>query len=444
MSDDKKLDELVDRFLSWPLPDSVASDLCVTQRDYGKAQGWPKRVGTNLLTADETRQMLEYVLAPPAAPDLLDSFLEHAQEHGLESEEQLQAGVRAASVERSAEPSREVSSQEVGKVIEAMEFFARVNGQRTPSILELREWAVLLRTLDQRPPRSPEPQRMGPRPDGEPWTDCPWQECIKAGDCRHADECHGAGRWRAPAHGGRIMTLREIADAEYKPSSNERRCTCYVLPHADDCEIFVGITQSGERVEERRSGQDRRKASATPLPMLLFCPRCQKQHIDAPEPATGWTNPPHATHTCQHCGLLWRPSNHNTEGVEFVKAAEDKHIERIAASFPVSSSEPLDKPVAWLKTSGNLRRVDLYPQLDAWMGAVEPWKVTPPLYETPSATLALTKEELTELIDYHDWNDSGAEAMEMVEASKYHEERSKMFKAMRDALDSRNGQEPKA
>jgi hypothetical protein len=56
-------DEMINRFLSWPLPDSVCSDLCVTQRDYGKAQGWPKRVGTNLLTADEARQMLEYVLS---------------------------------------------------------------------------------------------------------------------------------------------------------------------------------------------------------------------------------------------------------------------------------------------------------------------------------------------------------------------------------------------
>jgi hypothetical protein len=26
------------------------------------------------------------------------------------------------------------------------------------------------------------------------------------------------------------------------------RCTCYVLPHADDCGLLAGITQSGERV----------------------------------------------------------------------------------------------------------------------------------------------------------------------------------------------------
>lgn len=58
---------LVNRFLAWPLPESVCSDLIVTK------PGAPHRIGTNLLTADETRAMLEYVLAknPKPAPTLL-------------------------------------------------------------------------------------------------------------------------------------------------------------------------------------------------------------------------------------------------------------------------------------------------------------------------------------------------------------------------------------
>lgn len=52
--------EMVNRFLSWKLPASVRPDSCVLD------QGYPHRIGTNLLTADETRQMLEHVLA--AAP----------------------------------------------------------------------------------------------------------------------------------------------------------------------------------------------------------------------------------------------------------------------------------------------------------------------------------------------------------------------------------------
>lgn len=56
--------DLIDRFLSWPLPQSVASDLCVTHSDYPRP-----RYGTNLLTADEARQMLEYVLRLKADPE---------------------------------------------------------------------------------------------------------------------------------------------------------------------------------------------------------------------------------------------------------------------------------------------------------------------------------------------------------------------------------------
>jgi len=55
------LTALVDAFLSWPLPDSVCSDGCVTER------GAPHRTGTNLLTADEARQMFEHVLAAASA-----------------------------------------------------------------------------------------------------------------------------------------------------------------------------------------------------------------------------------------------------------------------------------------------------------------------------------------------------------------------------------------
>lgn len=52
----QKIDELVDRFLSWPLPESVCSDQCAT------IPGYPHRVGTNLLTAKEAKQMIEHVL----------------------------------------------------------------------------------------------------------------------------------------------------------------------------------------------------------------------------------------------------------------------------------------------------------------------------------------------------------------------------------------------
>lgn len=52
----KLIDKLVDKFLAWPLPESVCSDLCASM------PGYPHRCGTNLMTADEAKKMLEHVL----------------------------------------------------------------------------------------------------------------------------------------------------------------------------------------------------------------------------------------------------------------------------------------------------------------------------------------------------------------------------------------------
>lgn len=84
-------------------------------------------------------------------------------------------------------------------------------------------------------------------------------------------------------------------------------------------------------------------AIAAPMEMLLFCPRCGMQHVDAPNEAQGWTNPPHATHTCQGCGLLWRPCNENTTGVLHIAVKEEKHRERILASWPSSHERAHDE-----------------------------------------------------------------------------------------------------
>lgn len=79
-----------------------------------------------------------------------------------------------------------------------------------------------------------------------------------------------------------------------------------------------------------------------PVPMLLFCPNCGKQHIDRPTgehapgcniscgmPAQGcsctkWDNPPHASHECQGCKYVWRPADCATTGVESLTTRGDK------------------------------------------------------------------------------------------------------------------------
>jgi hypothetical protein len=74
-----------------------------------------------------------------------------------------------------------------------------------------------------------------------------------------------------------------------------------------------------------------------PVDMVLFCPRCGTQHVDAPEDVDlfrstmlqigglretnpkPWTNPPHKSHLCHTCGCIWRPADVPTNGVERTK-----------------------------------------------------------------------------------------------------------------------------
>lgn len=66
----------------------------------------------------------------------------------------------------------------------------------------------------------------------------------------------------------------------------------------------------------------------TPIDMILHCPKCGMQHIDAPDRLEQiihresgtvvdeqWTNPPHRSHLCHGCGCIWRPADVPTNGV---------------------------------------------------------------------------------------------------------------------------------
>jgi hypothetical protein len=73
-----------------------------------------------------------------------------------------------------------------------------------------------------------------------------------------------------------------------------------------------------------------------PVDMILFCPNCWEQHIDAEEDEIAfqhrmeawalvaepqdnhpsrWTNPPHRSHLCRKCFAVWRPADVPTNGV---------------------------------------------------------------------------------------------------------------------------------
>lgn len=112
--------------------------------------------------------------------------------------------------------------------------------------------------------------------------------------------------------------------------------------------------------------------------MLLFCPECDAQHIDLPDPvhvlyrngdedapqcirdSNGevvlsmcrrcgraeseldepcWTNPPHKSHLCARCGTIWRPADVPTNGVRAIKTRGEKD------TWTPSNRYPLTHPV---------------------------------------------------------------------------------------------------
>jgi hypothetical protein len=57
-----------------------------------------------------------------------------------------------------------------------------------------------------------------------------------------------------------------------------------------------------------------RQSRPAPIPLLLWCPLCHARHLDEGEFATK----PHRDHSCQNCGLTWRPALVPTVGVAFL------------------------------------------------------------------------------------------------------------------------------
>lgn len=81
------------------------------------------------------------------------------------------------------------------------------------------------------------------------------------------------------------------------------------------------VTAIGERLRTALAAMPSQPVGE-PVPMVLHCPRCHVQHIDAPDERTpDWQNPPHRSHLCHGCGLIWRPADVPTIGVEHTQTA---------------------------------------------------------------------------------------------------------------------------
>ena len=64
----------------------------------------------------------------------------------------------------------------------------------------------------------------------------------------------------------------------------------------------------------------RNELNASPLPLIIHCPKCHLQHVDVDDDSGNWaTTRHHRKHLCKPedggCGHVWMPSLRNTVGV---------------------------------------------------------------------------------------------------------------------------------
>lgn len=74
----------------------------------------------------------------------------------------------------------------------------------------------------------------------------------------------------------------------------------------------------GNREEQELLEAGKQLAEGAAIPMLLWCPMCHTRHIDEPD------QPRHKSHACQRCGLVWRPCQLPTHGVEFLPGCQNE------------------------------------------------------------------------------------------------------------------------
>ncbi|WP_446333610.1 hypothetical protein ACRHQP_00710 [Burkholderia pseudomallei] len=108
-----------------------------------------------------------------------------------------------------------------------------------------------------------------------------------------------------------------------------------VTGHPEDAAYCQGITDCIDALNRLKTADWSAILAAhpgqpEPIDMLLFCPKCGAQHVDAPEKASddrpvlyadAWTNPPHRSHLCHACGTIWRPADVPTNGVAAIQTS---------------------------------------------------------------------------------------------------------------------------
>jgi hypothetical protein len=151
--------------------------------------------------------------------------------------------------------------------------------------------------------------------------------------------------WQDP--NGAHALLAEIEGAEVMSGALTRK---EINALSSEAQVAFCLDKFGTYEEALvRLTEAKVRGASPPLDMVLHCPACGLQHIDAPSVEVGylrergvtctpvpdaphglvwsdgvarpypWNNPPHRSHLCAGCGHIWRPADVPTNGVEAVK-----------------------------------------------------------------------------------------------------------------------------
>lgn len=199
--------------------------------------------------------------------------------------------------------------------------------------------------------------------DGQ-WTDCTEEDAKNFGpggkyEGFEVREIPGSPQTDAPDEVEVIMMMIDLARHvdHALDNSEEVECDGYrshniagqdfddvvealaALEDLPDDKPSMTLGPSGKAEWALRKLLGRKPEQTAPIDMVLHCPKCGMQHIDAPESDLGpsvdgsgdmplWSNPPHRSHLCHKCGYIWRPADVPTNGVAAVKTKgkQDKPV----------------------------------------------------------------------------------------------------------------------
>lgn len=101
--------------------------------------------------------------------------------------------------------------------------------------------------------------------------------------------------------------------------------------------LCIDWPENAQKAHDQVKARLQKAERVVPVYMVLYCPKCGMQHIDAADRCAEcpggdcmcvkqqerWTNPPHKSHLCHGCGHIWRPSDTPTNGIKATTSGKD-------------------------------------------------------------------------------------------------------------------------